>query len=122
MSKQLSLPQPIARFVKAINAHNTAALLPNLSENAVITDEGQEYRGIVAIKEWSDEKCIAASVTLDVVHNMNRGGKTIATLKVDGNFDKTGLPDPFLMDFHFTLDTNKISALDIRLPGEEPRA
>jgi len=48
----------------------------------------------------------------------NSGGKTIATVKVDGNFDKTGLPDPFLMAFHFTTDTRRIAALNIRLVGE----
>jgi hypothetical protein len=53
---------------------------------------------------------------------MNGDGKTIVTLRVDGDFDKTGLPDPLLLDFHFTLDTNKIGALDIRLPGEGPGA
>ena len=122
MSKELQMPQSIAAFIRATNAHNSDEFLATLTEGAVIADEGQEYRGIAAIKKWSDEKYIGARVTLDAVDLMNGDGKTIVTLRVDGNFDKTGLPDPFLMDFHFTLDTNKISALDIRLPGEGPRA
>ena len=122
MSKELQMPQPIAAFTKATNAHNSDELLATLTAGAVITDEGQEYRGIGAIKKWSDEKYIGARVTLDPVDLMNGDGKTIVTLRVDGNFDKTGLPDPLLLDFHFTLDTNKISALDIRLPGEGPGA
>jgi len=122
MSKELQMPRPIAAFIKGTNAHNSDELLTTLTAGAVITDEGQEYRGIAAIKKWSDEKIIGARVTLDAVDLMNGDGKTIVTLRVDGNFDKTGLPDPLLLDFHFTLDTNKISALDIRLPGEGPRA
>jgi hypothetical protein len=122
MSKELQMPQSIAVFIKATNAHKSDEFLATLTEGAVITDEGQEYRGIAAIKKWSDEKYIGARVTLDAVDLMNGDGKTIVTLRVDGNFDKTGLPDPLLLDFHFTLDTNKISALDIRLPGEGPRA
>lgn len=122
MSKELQLPQPIAAFIEATNAHNRDEFLATLTESAVITDEGQEYRGIGAIQEWSDEKYIGAKVKLDVVDLMSGNGKTIVTLKVDGNFDKTGLPDPFLMDFHFTVDANKIVALDIRLPGEKPGA
>ena len=122
MSKELRLPQSINTFIEATNAHNTDEFLATLTESAVITDEGQAYRGMGAIKEWSDEKYIGAKVTLEVVDLMNSNGKTIVTLKVDGNFDKTGLPDPFLMDFHFTMDTNKIAALDIRLPGEKPGA
>ena len=118
MPKELQLTQPIAAFIEATNAHKSDEFLATLTEGAVITDEGQEYRGIAAIKEWSDEKYIGARVTLDAVDLMNGDGKAIVTLRVDGDFDKTGLPDPFLMDFHFTLAANKISALDIRLPGE----
>lgn len=120
MSKEVRLPQAIAVFIEATNAHQSHEFLNTLSESAVITDEGQEYRGIGAIKEWSDEKYVGAKVTLDVVDLKDGNGKIIVTLKVDGNFDKTGLPDPFLMDFHFTVDENKIIALDIRLPDEKP--
>ena len=122
MSKELQLAQPIAALIEATNAHKSDEFLATLADGAVITDEGQEYRGIAAIKEWSDEKYIGAKVTLGVVDLMNSNGKTIVTLKVDGNFDKTGLPDPFLLDFHFSIDRNKITALGIRLPGEGPRA
>ena len=118
MSKEIQIPQSIAAFIEATNAHNTDEFLATLTDSAVITDEGQEYRGIAAIKEWSDEKYVGAKVTLDVVDVANSNGKTIVTVKVDGNFDKTGLPDPFLMDFHFTTGTNRIVALNIRLVGE----
>jgi hypothetical protein len=122
MSKELQLAQPIAAFIEATNAHKSDQFLATLGDVAVITDEGQEYRGIAAIKEWSDEKYIGAKVTLAVVDMMKSNGKTIVTLKVDGNFDRTGLPDPFLLDFHFTIERNKITALDIQLPGERAGA
>ena len=118
MSKGLQIPQAIAVFIEATNAHNTDEFLATLTDSAVITDEGQEYRGIAAIKTWSDEKYVGAKVTLDVVKVVNSGEKSIVTVKVDGNFDKTGLPDPFLMDFHFTTDTRRITALNVRLVGE----
>ena len=118
MSKDLQLPQAIAAFIDATNAHNSEEFLATLTDDAVITDEGHTYRGIAAIKEWSDEKYIGAKVTLDVVDVMNSNGETRVTAKVDGNFDKSGLPDPFLMDFHFTVDARKIFALMIRLAGE----
>jgi hypothetical protein len=34
-------------------------------------------------------------VTLEVTAVAAKGGETIVTTKVDGNFDRTGLPDPF---------------------------
>ena len=121
MSKELQIPQAIAAFIDATNAHNSDEFLATLTDGAVIADEGQEYRGIAAIKKWSDEKYIGAKVTLEIVVLVHSNGKTIVTVKVDGNFDKSGLPDPFLMDFHFTTDTNKIATLNIRLADEGPR-
>ena len=121
MSEELQIPQPIAAFIDATNAHKSDEFLATLTDSAVIADEGQEYRGIAAIRKWSDEKYIGAKVTLETVVLANSNGKTIVTVKVDGNFDKSGLPDPFLMDFHFTIDTDKIAALTIRLAGERSR-
>jgi hypothetical protein len=118
MSKKIQMPQAVDAFIAATNAHNTDQFLATLTDNAVITDEGQTYSGIAAIKTWSDEKYVGAKVTLEVIDAVHSGDKTIVTVKVDGNFDKTGLPDPFLMDFHFTTDTRQISALSIRLVGQ----
>jgi SnoaL-like domain len=112
----MKIPKPIAAFIEAINHHNTDAFLALLTHTAVISDEGHDYRGIAEIKKWSDEKLIGAKVTLQPTKTIERSGKTIITAKVDGNFDKTGLPDPFQMDFHFTIDSNKVAALNIRFP------
>jgi len=32
-----------------------------------------------------------------------RDGQTIVTVNIDGTFDRTGLPDPLLMDHCFTV-------------------
>ena len=118
MSEQLNIPRPIGAFIDATNDHNSGEFLASLAETAIITDEGHDYRGIAAIKEWSDERYIGASVTLETVDVINADGKTVVTAKVDGNYDKTGLPNPLIMDFHFIVDGDKIAALNIRLPGE----
>ena len=112
------MPPPIADFVKAVNEHSNEAFLAVFAENAVITDEGHKYQGIAAIKDWDDEKNIGANITMNPAEITERGGKTVLTAEMDGNFDKTGLPDPFLMDLHFTLEENLISALEYRLAGK----
>lgn len=118
MNNELRIPQTIAGFVKATNEHNSETFLAFFAENAVITDEGHEYRGIAAIKEWNDEKNIGANITLRPTQITERNGETILTAEVDGDFDKTGLPDPFLMDLYFILNGNRIAALNYRLAGE----
>src|SRR5687768_2228312 len=118
MNNELQIPTPIADFLKAIDERDTNDFLAVFAENAVITDEGHEYRGIAAIKEWNDETNIGAEITLNPVGAVERGGNTILTAKVDGTFDRTGLPDPFLMDLYFTIDNDLITALEYRLAGE----
>lgn len=118
MTKDLQIPTPIANYVKAINEQNTDAFLATFNDNAIVTDEGHEYNGIATIKKWSDEKNIGAKITLKPIDVTERAGKTVLTAIVDGEFDKTGLPDPFLMDLYFTLNENQITRLNYRLTGE----
>ena len=77
----MKIPQPIAAFIHATNTHNTDQFLAALTDTAVISDEGQDYRGIAAIKEWSDEKLIGAKVTLEPIKTVERNGWTIVTVR-----------------------------------------
>ena len=58
------------------------------------------------------------NVSLDVIGTVERDGQTIVTVKIDGTFDRTGLPDPLLMDHYFTVADNKIATLTCCLAGE----
>jgi len=53
---------------------------------------------------------------------VERDGETILTVKIDGAFDRTGLPDPLLMDHCFTVAGDKIKTLTCRLAGERPKS
>jgi len=116
------LSPPIAAFVEATNAHDTPAFLATFTEDAIVTDEGHNYRGASEIKEWSDRQYIGTQVILDVTEVECRDGKTVVTAKVDGNFSKAGLADPFKMCLHFALDDDKIAALSMRGAPAEPSA
>ena len=84
MNNNLLIPESIRSAVKAANDH-----------------DGQEYHGIEAIRKWSDEKLIGADVTFVITDIKSSGDQTVVTAEVDGDFDKTGLPDPFVMALHF---------------------
>ena len=113
----MKIAKPIAAFLEAVNKHNSVALLSVISNTAVVHDEGKDYRGITEIKKWSDEKVFGTNVTLEPISTREQDSKTIVTAKVDGSFDKTGLPDPLLLDFYFTSDANKVTALSIHFPN-----
>src|SRR4029077_2736880 len=86
--------------------------------DAVVKDVGREFCGIVEIKEWASQEIFAVNVTLDVMDVDKRDGQTIVTVKIDGTFDRTGLPDPLLMDHCFTIAADKISVLTCRLAAK----
>lgn len=115
--KQSNPPQPIDAFVSAINRHSTADFLTTLGESITVIDEGHTYRGIEEAQTWCDEKCVAAMITLKMIDVSEPGDETSVVFEIDGNFDKSGLPDPLVMDFHFTIKNSKIVGLSIRLHG-----
>jgi hypothetical protein len=87
-----------------------------------VKDVGREIRGMAAIKEWAHREIFAVNVTLEVMGVVERDGETILTVKIDGTFDRTGLPDPLLMDHCFTIAGDKIATLICRLAAESARA
>ena len=118
MKSQIKLPMPIETYVRAINAHDADALLSAFATDAVVKDIGREFRGSAAIQEWANREIFAVNVTLKVTDAVEREGQIIITVKIDGTFDRTGLPDPLLMEHCFTVTGDKIKILACRLAGK----
>jgi SnoaL-like domain len=116
----MPLPPIAAAYVGSINDHDPAAFDALFAEGAVVNDVGREFCGPAAIKAWSDREIFDAQVTLEVIDVADRDGETIVTTKVDGNFDRTGLPDPVIINHHITAKGGKIVGLTCRLAGGRP--
>jgi DNA-binding MarR family transcriptional regulator len=69
---------------------------------------------------WSLTEIFDARVTLEGIDVADRDGETVISAKVDGNFDRTGLPDPLFLDHYITVEGDKIVGLTCRLAGEKP--
>src|SRR5262249_9020692 len=95
-------------YVRSINDHDAAAFIALFGDEAVVNDAGRQFRGRAAIKDWSDREIFAPRVTLEVVDVADRAGEIVVRTKVDGNFDRTGLPDPVVIDHHITAESGKI--------------
>ncbi len=115
-----TLPQTAAAYIRATNNHDAAAFIALFADSALVNDAGREFRGIAAIKAWSDREITDAKVTLEVLDVADRDGEVTITTKVDGNFDRTGLPDPVIINHHITIEGDKIVGLTCRLAGEKP--
>ena len=115
-----TLPQTAAAYVQATNNHESSAFIALFVNGAIVTDVGREFRGISAIREWSKREIFDAQVTLEVLEVADRGGEVTITTKVDGNFDRTGLPDPVIINHHLKLEGDKIARLTCCLAGDKP--
>jgi ketosteroid isomerase-like protein len=111
MKKEMKLPKPVETYIRAINARDAEAFASSFATDAVVKDIGREIRGIAAIKEWANREIFAVNVTLEVMEVVERDGQTIVTVKIDGTFDRTGLPDPLVMNHCFTIAGEKIAGL-----------
>jgi hypothetical protein len=112
---QMKLPKPVETYVRTINARDAVAFQSSFAADAVVKDVGREIRGLAAIEEWARREIFGVNVTLEVMNAVERDGQIIVTVKIDGTFDRTGLPDPLLMDHCFTVAGDKIVSLTCRL-------
>lgn len=111
----MKLPRPIQTYFEATNAADRQAFLSAFAADAVVIDEGKEKRGHDAIREWGEKTHFADNLVLTVTNVVEKEKGMLVTAKAEGDFDKTGLPDPCLLDFDFALAGEKIVRLEIVL-------
>ena len=110
-----TLSTPVEAYVETINTGDLAGLLALFAEDAQVKDAGREHHGTDAIRHWAEREIFAVDVTLEVVGRRAHDGEEVITTKVDGTFDRTGLPDPLLIDQHFRTAGGKITRLECKL-------
>jgi ketosteroid isomerase-like protein len=116
------LPPVIAAYVKASNDADSNAFLGVFTDDALVNDIQREFRGRVAIRKWAEREIFGANVTMEVMRAVDHYGNVIVTAKLDGTYDKAGLPDPLILTFYFTVREDKITTLIIlhNKPAENP--
>ncbi len=110
-----ALPQVVADHVAACNDHDLTALMATFAADAFVNDAGREFIDRSAIQAWVDAEIIAPKVTMQVTDAVMRKSNVILHAKVDGAFDKTGLPDPLILTYHFNVADGRIDQLVITL-------
>ena len=102
------LPPVIAAFFHAHNTGETASFNQLFTDDAVVSDEAHEYRG-VGIKAWIDGAIAKYKPFANVIDLAQASEQTIATARVTGNFPGS----PAQIRYKFILKNGRIAALAI---------
>jgi hypothetical protein len=62
-----NLPAPVARAIDAVNAGDTDAFLSEFAADGWIDDDGRQFGGRDAMRDWSDDELIGADTRFAVM-------------------------------------------------------
>ena len=109
----VALPTLVAAYVEASNNFDLERLMSTFAEDALVNDQLRDYWGKPAIREWAKRDIIGERLTMNVTKVIHHYDNFIVTANVDGNYDKRGLPDPLVLAFYFTAQSDLIVQLII---------
>ena len=104
----LALPQPITAYFTT-DKEGGEAVAQCFTENAVVKDEGQTYRGRDAIRQWKADVSTKYQYTSEPLVCEQKDGKIVVTSRLTGNFPGS----PVNLRFFFGLEGDKIASLEI---------
>jgi ketosteroid isomerase-like protein len=99
----VTVPTGIRSYFDASNAHDADAVLATMVDDAIVNDDRREFAGADAIRSWLEREIFGVNVTKTIVDAREHHGTVIVRAAIEGDFDKTGLPDPLVMTFYFVL-------------------
>lgn len=105
----ISLPEPIADYVSAKNAHDPDAVAQAFAADGIVYDEGKVHRGTVEIAEWARAAMNRYRMTMSPLSVTGTEEKTVLTARVEGNFPGS----PIELNFNFELGQDGIRSLKI---------
>jgi hypothetical protein len=103
------LPGPVASYLAAEKAKDADKLAHCFADDALVHDEGRDYRGRDAIRAWKREADGKYSFVLEPLNATVKENRVVLRARLTGNFPGS----PVELDHTFTLADNKIASLDI---------
>ena len=109
-----AMPTPVRQYFTAMNAFDGPGMVSAFADDAVVNDIQREFLGHQSIQRWVDRESVGDKVvTTKFTETREHHGDYFVSAEIDGEYDKTGLPDPLVLTFYFSLDGDGISRLII---------
>jgi len=104
------LPQPVLNYLAAVKAQDTAMFARCFADDALVHDEGRDYRGLDAITAWKKETQTKYKYAIEPLDASVSGNTVKLRARLTGDFPGS----PVDLDFAFMLANDKIASLEIR--------
>ena len=105
----MQLPKIIADLLAAQDKYDSKAFAENFSDDAVVHDERQTYRGKREIQQWNELTNAKYKTKYEPFEISTEGEKITMLTKVSGTFDGS----PITLTYHFETNGGKITSLSI---------
>ena len=106
-----SLPKPILDHIASYNRHDIEAFMSTFAADALVNDVQREFLGAASIRAFAEREIFGPRVTLDLAEAFEQLGNWVVRFRVDGEYDKTNLPDPLILTFYFSVAEGRIGQL-----------
>jgi hypothetical protein len=107
------LPTVIAEHIAAVNAFDTDKIVATFADDAYVNDHRNVFEGVASIRKWIDKEIVGDHVTIEVLDVVDHYGDIVVQGRYDGTYDKTNLPDEFVLTHYFSVREEKIVSLII---------
>ena len=106
----LNVPEPVVAYFAAEEAKDADKLSLCFVEDGTVHDEGRDYRGREAIRQWKQDADEKYRYVLMPLNAQTNGDEVIVRVRLTGDFAGS----PVELNHVFRLANNKIAALEIR--------
>jgi ketosteroid isomerase-like protein len=105
----IKLHRLINGYINASNAHDVKSILACFSDDAVVHDEGETLRGKESIEGWIVKTIEKYKFQFKPLRIKVDDPEVVVAVEVSGTFDGS----PVTLDYHFTVENEKILLLTI---------
>jgi ketosteroid isomerase-like protein len=105
----IKLHGPISDYINASNAHDVKSILACFSDDAVVHDEGETLHGKKSIEGWIVKTIERYKFQFKPLRIKGDDPEVVVAVEVSGTFDGS----PVTLDYHFTVENEKILSLTI---------
>ncbi|WP_342362990.1 nuclear transport factor 2 family protein [Terrarubrum flagellatum] len=105
----MNISEPISNYFAAKNRKDIDGMLASFDANASVKDEGEEHRGLAAIRAWMEHTTRKYQVSAEIKDVTDDKGRLIVSALVSGDFPGS----PAMLRYAFKLSGGKIARLEI---------